>query len=180
MERRTLMLTLSGAALPLLVQAAPRFALAQPTGAATPSTPMDMAQYRLLTLTVGSLAKQTSELALERALHPQVKQFAGFENAEQTTLAQVLTDMQNPPPPPLDANGQAILRQLQATSGPGFDQAYIQAQIQAHQQLFGIQNAVLQGQTGMTTDTAHVAMLARYVIQTHLVMLQDIARILHT
>ncbi|MBV8097080.1 MAG: hypothetical protein JO110_28320 [Acetobacteraceae bacterium] len=97
MERRTLMLTLSGAALPLLVQAAPRFALAQPTGAATPSTPMDMAQYRLLTLTVGSLAKQTSELALERASHPQVKQFAGFENAEQTTLAQVLTDMQNPP-----------------------------------------------------------------------------------
>jgi len=178
MERRTLMLGLSGAALPLLVQATPRRALAQAGGAASPSATLDAAQHREATLRVGSLAKQASQLALQRASHPAVKQFAGFEDAEQTTIAQVLTNTQNPPPAPLDANEVATLRQLQAAAGPAFDQAYVQGQITGHQQLLGIQEAFLRGQPGMGTDAVHVAMLARTVIQMHLTMLGDLERAL--
>jgi len=141
---------------------------------------LNLEQYRKATLMVGSLAKQTSELALQQAAHPAVKQFAGFENAEQTTLAQVLTNTQNPPPAPLDANEAAMLRQLEAASGPSFDQAYVQGQIMGHQQLLGIQEAFLQGQPSMATDAVHVAMLARTVIQMHLTMLQTLERTLRT
>jgi putative membrane protein len=42
------------------------------------------------TLTVGSLALATSKVALEKAQHPLVKQFAQFEVAEQETVAEVL------------------------------------------------------------------------------------------
>ena len=46
MERRTLMFGLSGAALPLLVQATPWRALAQAGGATSSSATLDVAQHR--------------------------------------------------------------------------------------------------------------------------------------
>jgi putative membrane protein len=174
------MFGLSGAALPLLVQATPRRALAQAGGATSSLATLDVAQHRQATLMVGSFAKQTSQLALQRATHPAVKQFAGFEDAEQTTIAQVLTNTQNPPPAPLDANEQAMLRQLKVAAGPAFDHAYVQGQIMGHQQLLGIQEAFLRGQPSMATDAVHVAMLARTVIQMHLTMLHDLARTVRT
>ena len=127
-----------------------------------------------MTLMAGTLAKQTSEIALQKAVDPRVKEFAGFEDAEQTTIAQVLTNTPNPPPVPLDARHAAVLSQLQTVSGPAFDQAYVQGQLAGHQELFGIQNAFLQGQPAMNTDSAHIAMLARTTIQMHLTMLRDI------
>ena len=162
MNRRTLMAGLSGAALPILVRAASPVALAQTSTAA----PLGLLEYRRMTLLVGSLAKQTSELALQRRTHPRIHEFAAFENAEQTTMAQVLTDTPNPPAVPLDAAQEGMLRQLQATSGPAFDRAYVQMQ--------------LQGQPSMATDPVHVAMMARTTIQMHLTMLQDIDRMLST
>ncbi len=81
---------------------------------------------------------------------------------------------------PLDANEEAMLRQLQAAAGPAFDQAYVQGQIMGHQQLLGIQEAFLRGQSSMTTDAVHIALLARTVIQMHLTMLHDLERIVRT
>ena len=89
----------------------------------------------------------------------------------------MLTNTQNPPPAPLDANEAATLRQLQGAAGPAFDQAYVQGQVTGHQRLLAIQEASLRGQPGMGTDAVHVAMLARTVIQMHLTMLQDLERI---
>lgn len=171
MNRRHLVLGLSSAA--MLAQAGPRPVRAQASGQT-----LGTAQYMAMTLMAGTLAKQTSELALQRAVDSRVKQFAGFEDAEQTTIAQVLTNTTNPPPVPLDARHQAVLSQLRAASGPAFDQAYVQGQIAGHQELFGIQNAFLQGQPAMNTDTAHVAMMARTTIQMHLTMLRDIETVL--
>ena len=178
MNRRMLMAGISGAALPLLVQASSQVAQAQTASTAIPSAPLGVAQYRQMTLLVGSLAKQTSEVAMQRASHPKVKQFAGFENAEQTTMAQVLTDTPNPRPVPLDPAHENMLRQLEATSGPAFDRSYVQGQIAGHQQLLGIQESYLKGQPSMGTDPVHVAMLARTVIQMHLTMLQDLNQML--
>ena len=135
-------------------------------------------EYVAATLMGGTLAKQTSELALERGQHPKVRQFAGFEIAEQSALAQVLTDTVNPPPVPLDANHAAVLQTLRAQqAGPAFDRAYVLSQIQQHQALLLIQQGYLES-FNRRTDTQHIALLAHTSIQQHLVMLQEIQAML--
>jgi putative membrane protein len=134
-------------------------------------------EYLAKTLMGGTLAKQTSQLALERATNPRVKQFAGFEIAEQTALAQVLTDTENPPPVPLDADHMAELRTLQAQSGSAFDRAYILGQMTQHQALLLTQQGYLEN-TNRSTDTQHIAVLARMSVQQHLVMLREIQQLL--
>ena len=136
MDRRKMLLGLSGAA-PVLLAAVSRQAFAQAGGTATttmPSAastaPLSTAQHKAMTLMAGTLAKQTSQLAMQQARNPKVKEFAGFEVAEQTTVAQVLTDSANPPPAQLDSTHEAMLSQLKSISpGPQFDRAYIMGQI---------------------------------------------------
>jgi putative membrane protein len=170
MHRRGILLGSTGAAASALL---PGVTLAQVR--TVPS--VSGTEYLAKTLMGGTLAKQTSQLALERATNPRVKQFAGFEIAEQTALAQVLTDTENPPPVPLDADHTAELRTLQTQSGPAFDRAYILGQITQHQSLLLTQQGYLEN-TNRSTDTQHIAVLARASIQQHLVMLQEIQQML--
>src|SRR5829696_227737 len=53
-------------------------------------------QHLQQTLAAGTVSLQTSEIALQKAQNPMVKQFAGFERDEQTTIAEVLRSMQDP------------------------------------------------------------------------------------
>lgn len=146
-----------------------------PTASARTFSP---SEHTAMTLMGGTLAKQTSELAQERARHAAVKQFATFEIAEQTAIAQVLTDLPNPPPAPLDADHAAVLKTLQDTpAGPAFDRAYVQAQIQGHEELLMIQQGYLDD-TNRRTDGQHIAVLARVSIQQHLSMLRELQRLL--
>lgn len=168
MERRLLLLAAS------FLPAAP--ALAQNTAAQPAARRLSGTEYLAMSLMGGTLAKQTSQLAQQRATNPRVKEFAGFEVAEQTALAQVLTNTDNPPPVPLDAEHASQLQALQGVTGAGFDRAYIAAQIQQHQELLAVQNGYL-GSNNRSTDTQHIAVLARMSIQQHLVMLQDLERV---
>ena len=79
MLRRTAVLALSAGVLPILARAA---YAQEPAN----MVPRDLGQYRTMTLTVGSLALQSSQLASQRATLAKVKQFAEFETAEQLTL----------------------------------------------------------------------------------------------
>ncbi len=170
MDRRGILLGSAGLAV-LLFGLPPRPAPAQQ---ATAPRRLSGSEYLAATLMGGTLAKQTSQLALERAQNPRVRQFAGFEIAEQTALAQVLTDTENPPPVPLDANHAAVLQTLQAQqAGPGFDRAYVLSQIQQHQALLLVQQGYLDG-FNRSADTRHIAVLARVSIQQHLAMPQGI------
>ncbi len=174
MDRRNAIATLSGAvAASALLTLPRRAAWAQQTPALMPGTTLDADAYKTHTLMAGTFAKQTSVVALGKATNPRVKQFAQFEADEQTTIAQVLTDMANPPPAPLDAAHQGMLTQLQGEQGKAFDAAYVQGQIKGHQELFAIQQAYLNGNP-TDRDREHIAMLARAVIQMHLTMLQDL------
>jgi putative membrane protein len=170
MDRRGILLGSAGVAAFAL---SPGMVLAQVRTVPTVSG----SEYQAKTLMGGTLAKQTSQLALERATSQKVKQFAGFEIAEQTALAQVLTDAENPPPVPLDAAHAAALSTLQAQSGPAFDRAYILGQIQQHNALLLIQQGYLEN-TNRSTGTQHIAVLARMSIQQHLAMLQEIQQML--
>jgi putative membrane protein len=174
MDRRNAIMAFSGILASSALIAMPRhWVFAQTpaeSGQATKITPL---QYKTQTLQVGTFSKETSQLAVAQAIHPRVRQFAQFEVNEQTAMAQVLTDVNNPPPVPLDVQHAALLQQLQSQSGKLFDIAYIQGQIVGHQQLLNIQqaflNAILTG-----NDDEHIAVLARVVIQMHLTMLQDL------
>ncbi len=174
MDRRAILLGSAGLAV-LSLDLPPRPAPAQP--AAAPRR-LSGSEYLAASLMGGTLAKQTSQLALERAQNPRVRQFAGFEVAEQTALAQVLTDTENPPPAPLDATHAAALRTLQEQqAGPAFDRAYVLSQLQQHQALLLVQQGYLES-FNRRTDTQHIAVLARMSIQQHLIMLQEIQAML--
>ena len=169
MDRRGILLGSAGLAV-FSFTLSPRFALAQGT-----ANWLSGSEYTARTLMGGTLAKEASELAQQRAQNPRVKQFAGFEVAEQTVLAQVLTDTANPPPVPLDAEHGAVLKTLQAQSGASFDRAYVLNQIQGHQELLQVQQGYLDN-TNRSADTQHIAALARMTIRQHLVMLQELQR----
>ena len=187
MNRRNAMAALSGAVAGSALLAVSGRAVAQqtPPGAAAKVAPEPVAAgqtlgasaYKQHTLTAGTFAKQTSMLALSRAQHPKVKQFAKFEADEQTAIAQTLTDAANPPPAPLDAAHQQKLATLNAAEGRDFDRAYVAGQIEGHNELLAIQKAFLSGQGnggGKNRDLDHIAILARSVITMHLVMLEDL------
>lgn len=180
MNRRNLVAGLSGAALlPLAVRAA----RAQPPTPNAPLTAIGADEYKSKTLMAGTLAKQTSELALQKASNPKVKQFANLEVMEQTAMAQVLTMQASPPPVQLDEKHAAVLKELQGASGAEFDKAYVKAQIEGHSELLTIQDAYTIGRgqdtaAMLANDTARIATLTKAAIQTHLTMLKDLNDVL--
>jgi|tagenome__1003787_1003787.scaffolds.fasta_scaffold20187761_1 putative membrane protein len=173
MNRRHILAAASGVAVPVLLLAKGPPAFAQNTTTASDMT-LSAAQHKMQTLQIGSLALQTSQLALQRAKNARVREFAGFERNEQMTIAQVLTDTQAPEPMTLDQTSAGILQALSSASDSQFDTTYVTQQIQGHTQLLQVQQAFLQGQSSMASDDVHIAMLARTTIQMHLTMLNDL------
>jgi putative membrane protein len=180
MNRRNLLAGLSGAALlPLSVGEA----WAQPPTPNAPLTAIGADEYKSRTLMAGTLSKQASELALQKASNPKVKQFANLEAMEQTAMAQVLTLQVSPPPARLDERHAAVLKELQGASGADFDKAYVKAQVEGHAELLTIQDAhtIGRGQDTaamLANDTARIATLAKAAIQTHLTMLKELNDVL--
>ena len=132
------------------------------------------------TMMVGSVALQTSEIALQKAQDEDVKQFAQFEADEQRTVAEVLRSMLEPagtataaPPQPDQQHAAMIQKLQQAKAGDAFDKEYIQGQIQGHQELLQIQERFLQGRP-QNREAMNAAKLARGHIKEHLVLLKDI------
>jgi putative membrane protein len=85
---------------PAPIPATPQPAQSQPGagGVYASAGPMGQAEVQHLqqTLATGTVALQTSEIALQKAQNPKVKQFAQFERDEQTTIAEVLRSSQEP------------------------------------------------------------------------------------
>lgn len=173
MNRRYALMTLSGVmATPLLV-GLPRLALAQSEKLPT----LDRSQYRAQTLMLGSLSKEASQLAAERSRVPKIKQFAEFEIAEQTTMAQVLTDENNPKPVAMDPEQAAILRRLQGATDKEFDRTFVEEELTTHAELLNAQQSFLNNDPS-DADYKHIAMLARTVIEMHITMLHDLQAML--
>lgn len=183
MERRTIMRS-AGLALPLLAAGLAPRAWGQARVGQTGGDPVpartELTAHQKMTLMIGSLANQSSLIAMERATDPRVKQFAGFEHAEQTTIAQVMTDEPNPRPMALDPDHQAKLQALQGMAGgAAFDRAYVRDQLEGHEHLLRLQEAFLKQNGSQPSDAVHVAMLARTTIEMHLTMLRDLRQMLN-
>jgi putative membrane protein len=141
-------------------------------------------QWMQQTMMVGSVALQTSEIALQKAEDEDVKQFAQFERDEQTTIAEVLRSMLEPAgtaspqgagaQPQLDQKHAAMVQKLQqAKAGDAFDKEYVKGQIEGHQELLQIQERFLQGRP-QSREAMNAAKMARGHIKEHLAMLKDI------
>lgn len=176
-ERRLVLATLGA------FVASPALAEIPQSDAASPE-----ARYMKDTLALGSLALASSQLALQKASHPKVKEFAQFEVAEQQTLADVLKSLKSEPParkvnPPSEAEvkqnltppaSQQLDKLQSAQSGPEFDVAYIQHQADGHGVLLKIQEEYLR--VGQDAGAMNIAKLARTQIMEHLRLLQDAKR----
>ncbi|KAA2241222.1 DUF4142 domain-containing protein [Salinarimonas soli] len=190
MDRRHVLATLAAA-----VAAGP--ALAQQTmgsgssGAAMSGTssqmsggmmPMGQAeqQYMQRTMMVGSVALETSKIALEKARNDDVKQFAKFEAEEQQTVAEIIRSMGDPSSTastqsmPQGDMAQMVEKLRGTQAGAEFDRMYVMGQIQGHQELLKVQEEYIRG--GQNMHVKHIAMLAAGRIREHIEDLQDLQK----
>jgi putative membrane protein len=140
------------------------------------------------TLRIGALALATSKVALEKAQHPLVKQFAQFEIAEQQTIAEVLDAIQgasgtaatvgqgagSSAEPQLDEEGRQVLQKLQRAKASAFDAEYVSGQIDGHQKLLRVQESYIG--SGKNLINLSLAKLARGQIKEHLALLNTANR----
>ena len=142
------------------------------------------------TMAAGVLSLAITRIAQGKLKHPMGKQFADFEAAEQNAIADILKARTLPGVPPLgevkaptdaevedglDAQGRETVETFRAMKeGPGFEKAYVAAQVDGHRRLLEIQDAYLK----VADDAAEtaIAKLARGTIREHLTILGDIAR----
>jgi putative membrane protein len=163
--------TAAGLAIPVAAVVATTVAQAQ-------TTPEEgggnYADYVTQTLTVGTVAMQTSEVAAEKAQNEMVKEFANLEVAEQQTIASVLssTEAGKSPPQLPEAEAAKVQELSDMEAGPEFDAKYIQGQIDGHNQLLEIQRT-LSSETVASVE-AITARLAEQAVTSHLAMLNHI------
>jgi putative membrane protein len=169
MDRRHMLMALA------VMAAAPTPALAQANRNASTNSKMGDAEMKHAqqTLTVGSVALETSRIAQKKAQNAWVKKFANYEVAEQETVAEVLKSS-GASPAKMDDKHAAMMKKLQDASADAFDREYVMGQIDGHQELLRIQEQYISA----GKDVAHVGMakLARGMIREHLDLLQTIQK----
>jgi putative membrane protein len=168
---------------------------------ATPQQNQADIQHIQQTLAGGTVTLQAANFALDKAQHPRVKRFAGFERDEQTTMFEILQSMadpaatsstnlqaaqataQNAPQNRAQAAAtapviapdaaDAMERMSKAQPGPEFDRAFVQLQLDRHRDLLQIQERYLASNPANRGQRA-LAMMARGQIREHVAELEAI------
>lgn len=179
MNRRMILLAAAATA-----SAGPALALtnstpAAPAAPATPAgSPSSLGQaeqnHDTQTAMIGGASLQMAQIALQKAHHPRVREFAKFEHDEQTTVAAVLKSLDsnlNPPAPPHDI-AATIDRLRQMRPGDAFDREFVAAQIEGHEKLRGVQQDYLK--SGNNVPTVATSKLILGMIEEHLTLLSDL------
>jgi putative membrane protein len=179
MNRRTMLLAAAAAASPSAIFAQTNVTPNAPTPAASStSSPVGQAEqtHANQTAMFGGASLQMADIAMQKARHPRVKEFARFEHDEQTTVAAVLKSMDpglQPPGPPQDV-ADTINRLKRMSPGSAFDREFVAAQIEGHEKLRGIQENYLKaGKDAPTIDTSKLIL---GMINEHLTLLSDLRR----
>ena len=175
----------------------------QAQGQATPQQSQADIQHIQQTLAGGTVTLQAANFALDKAQHPRVKRFAGFERDEQTTMFEVLQSIADPA-----ATSSTNLQAAQATaqnapqnraqaaatapviapeaadameamskaqSGPEFDRAFVQLELDRHRDLLEVQERYLSSNPRSLGQRA-LAMMARGQIREHIAELEAIQK----
>lgn len=121
----------------------------------------------------GTTSLMSSKMALNKATHPKIMEFAMFETDEQTSLGMVLKEL-NTPDAPMSAKDAALLKRLEtAAKGRDFDTAYAAGQIEGHQMLLMVTESYLRNADLKSTDpkemeARHLAYMLRSVVKQHI------------
>jgi putative membrane protein len=153
--------------LAILFGGAALLAACQTTAPAPPPPPVDLSNplmapgYMAEAGSSDQFEIQSGQLALQASQNAAVRNFANMIIADHTRSTQMLVAAAQsagltPPPPALLPPQQAMLDQLRASgTGPAFDQAFQQIQIQAHQSALSLhQNYAASGDVPALRSTA--------------------------
>ena len=135
-------------------------------------------EFRQGVIGPAELSLITSEIAVNKALQKNAKEFAGFELEEAKSVTSVLKQL-GTSVPSMDAKSTATLNKIKsASSGIDFDKAYIQAQLENHEFLRDLAQNYLKNSTGKTEHaefhTRHLATLALAVFKEHVILTKRI------
>jgi putative membrane protein len=152
--------------------ALPAAAFAQ-TPATVPSSPTT---YILMAGQSDAFEIQSSQLAQQKAMSPDVKRFAAqmitdHTRSTQMVQAAAMKSGMTVPPPSLGAEQQRMMSDLQGQSGAAFDSAYMADQLQAHRVALALHTGF--AQTGADANLKATAGQIAPVVQMHLTMLQS-------
>ena len=173
MDRRTALIAPLLAAGGLLMPMALRGARAQP-GTISPLRMISVSDWKSTTLSYGTLAKETSQIAIQRSTNPSVRAFATGEILEQTAIAQSITAMADPPPAPLSPAQMADLLKVQNAPADQFDTTYLSVQISGHESLLMTQKSFLSPSPEYNKNLDHIALIAEAFIKNHLYILSQL------
>jgi putative membrane protein len=197
MDRRIVLAGLAAfAAGPALAQASGAGSAANSAGSAMPAGQagaMGAArlgqaemQHMQQTLQIGSVALETSRLAQQKARNENLKQFAGFEVEEQTTIAEILRGMMDPAATAAagaapagtasrDPKGAEMVQKLSQAQGEAFDREYLKGQIEGHRDLLAVQEQYLKS-NAQNREHVNMVKLARGRILEHVALLEDMQK----
>lgn len=137
---------------------------------------IDATQFMNMAAMSDKFEIESSELALQNAQTDEVKQFAQQMITDHTANTQKLIQTVEAgggnldAPAALDAKHQAMVDKLKGASGEAFDAAYIDAQVQAHEEAVALMTSYSQG--GDNETLKKFAAEALPVIQSHYEMVQ--------
>jgi putative membrane protein len=171
---KKLAIMLAGAT--ILAACQPNRAAVTPVAVADPSNPLMAPGYMAMAGSSDQFEIQSGQLAHQAAQNPAVHAFSNMLIADHTRSTQMVVAAAQsagltPPPPVLLPADQAMLDQLRAAgTGPAFDMAFRDIQIQAHQKALALhQNYAASGDVPALRATA--AQIVP-VVQMHLQQLQ--------
>lgn len=142
--------------------------------------PSNAKEFAMAVIGRAELSLVTSKIAVDRATKADAKEFAGFELTEAIAVTTVLKDL-GTPVPTMTAKAKATLEKItNASAGPEFDKAYIQAQYDNHVELRDLTTAYLghpappksnmaEGQ-GRHLGTLSLAVFKEHVMITHRIL----------
>lgn len=149
-----------------------------PPAAVDPNNPLFAPGYLAMAGSGDQFEIQSGQLAMQMSQNQAVRNFANMLIADHSRSTQMLVSAAQaaaiaPPPPAILPHHQAMLDQLRtAGSGPNFDMAFQQVQIQAHQEALQLhQNYAASGDVPALRATAGQIVP---VVQMHLQHLQSL------
>lgn len=146
---------------------------------AQPMSPMSPSDYMTAAGQSDQFEIQEGQLAQSQGGSKAVRDFGKRMVKDHTASTKMVmmaakrSGLTPPPPPPLRPDQQQMISQLQATSGPAFDQLYVQQQLGAHQEALQLQQSY--AQTGSDPHLKQAASQIVPIVQQHLSMLQHMS-----
>ena len=142
----------------------------EPMAAAVPAG-MSAMSYLPMASSGNMFEIQSSQLALQQSCDPAVRSYAQMMIDDHSRLSTLMMQTASsagmtPPSPMLNAAHSQMLQRLQMETGAGFEAAYRNAQIMAHQEAVGLHRSY--ADTGDNNALRGVASQAVPVIEMHL------------